>query len=317
MRTALGATPDRRADPRRFIQRLLTATILGCTALPLSSASAPSQAATADVKTMRVNGYDLRYVERGSGVPVILVHGSLSDYRSWAAQMDPLSKRYRVIALSLRHFYPEKWDGKGDDFSIEQHAEDVVSFIVGLDAGKVHLVAHSRGGNVGLHVAKWRPDLLRTLVLADASGLEGLLPKTPEGASDAAGGTAARKKLQQRLLAGEIDLGLAEYADFTTGPGAWASSTEESRQVRRDNAWTIIGDVGRPQTTCDEGARLTMPTLLMNGEVSPFRYRQMFDAFQECVKDRQRTFIPQASHGMFRTHPAATNAAVLAFLDRH
>ena len=303
--------------PTFRIEYVLASVLVACTTFLSSCASTAPATAVATVKTMRVNGYDLAYVERGSGVPVVLVHGSLSDYRSWVAQMEPLGARHRVISLSLRHFYPERWDGKGDDFSIEQHARDVASFIQGLNAGRVHLVAHSRGGNVGLHVAKWHPELLRSLVLADASGLEVLLPKTQTGASDAASGAAARKVLQQRLLAGEVDRGLTEYIDFTTGTGAWAASSEESRQVRRDNAWTIIGDVGRPQTTCAEGAKITMPTLLINGEVSPLRYRQMFDVFQTCLKDRERVFIPKASHGMFRTHPDAINAAVLSFLDRH
>lgn len=266
------------------------------------------------VKVMSVNGYDLAYVERGQGIPIVLVHGSVGDYRSWVNQMEALGTRYRVIALSMRHYYPERWNGQGDDFTIEQQAKDVSSFIQGLNAGRAHLIAHSRGGNIGLHVAKWHPELLRTVVLADASGLEGLLPKTGTG-GDSAGGPAARAKLRERLLAGEIDLGLAEYADFTTGPGSWTNYTEFNRQVQRDNAWTVIADTSRPQTECSEGAKIIVPTLLINGEVSPLRYRQMFDGFQDCLKDRERVFIPKASHSMFKTHPESINAAILNFLD--
>ena len=156
-------------------------------ALALVVGSEAQASETDVVKTLRVNGYDLSYIERGSGIPIVLVHGSLNDYRIWAAQMAPFSVRYRVIALSLRHYYPERWNGQGDDFSIEQQARDVVAFIRQLGAGKVHLIAHSRGGNVGLQVAKWNPELLRSVVLADASGLEGLLPPGASGDSDANG----------------------------------------------------------------------------------------------------------------------------------
>jgi pimeloyl-ACP methyl ester carboxylesterase len=277
-----------------------------------------TQAAGADVvKTLRVNGYDLSYIERGSGVPIVLVHGSLNDYRIWAAQMAPFAARYRVISLSLRHYYPERWNGQGDDFSIEQHARDVVAFIRQLGAGKVHLIAHSRGGNVGLLVAKWNPELLRSVVLADATGLEGLLPPGASGDSDANGSTQARKLLRERLQAGEIDRGLAEYIDFTTGPGSWAKMPEDQRQLRRDNVWTIVADTSRPRTTCTEGAKITVPVLLINGEVSPSRYRLMFDAFQGCLKERERVIIPGASHSMFRTHPGVINGVILEFLDRH
>ncbi len=49
------------------------------------------------------------------GAPLVCVHGSLGDFRIWSAVIGPLSKRHRVIAVSLRHFFPEHWDGAGDD----------------------------------------------------------------------------------------------------------------------------------------------------------------------------------------------------------
>lgn len=291
--------------------------LAGAFVMALLAACTMPETRSDTVRTMRVNGYDLAYLESGSGTPVVLIHGSLNDYRAWEPQMKPFAARYRVIALSLRHHYPERWDGRGDDYNIRQQANDVAAFIQQLDAGKVHLIAHSRGGNVGLHVGKQHPELLRTLVLADASGLEGLLPRTPAGEAEAEGGNRARKLLTERLRHGEIDRGLAEYATFTTGPGAWDQMSELQKQVRRDNAWTIVADTDRPRTGCDEGSKITVPVLLVNGELSPARYRKMFDIFQGCIADRERVIIPGASHGMFRTHTQATNAAVLAFLDRH
>ncbi len=38
-------------------------------------------------------------------------------------------------AVSLRHFYPERWNGEGEDFSLRQHASDLAAFIQGLHAG--------------------------------------------------------------------------------------------------------------------------------------------------------------------------------------
>src|ERR1700758_4119645 len=78
------------------------------------------------VKTLHVNGYPMAYVEHGAGVPVMLVHGTNGDYRSFAPQMAPLGARYRAIAVSLRHYYPEPWDGEGE-FSARQHGEDVIT----------------------------------------------------------------------------------------------------------------------------------------------------------------------------------------------
>ena len=51
------------------------------------------------VKTLLVNGYEMAYLERGIGLPVILVHGSVSDYRYWMTQIRPFSERFRVLAI--------------------------------------------------------------------------------------------------------------------------------------------------------------------------------------------------------------------------
>ena len=74
--------------------------------------------------TLSANGYDMAFVERGTGAPLVPVHGTLGDYRNWAGQMAPFGARYRTIALSLRHCWPERWDDEGDDFTVERHAED-------------------------------------------------------------------------------------------------------------------------------------------------------------------------------------------------
>lgn len=46
-----------------------------------------------------------------------------------ARQAGSLSASLRVVSVSLRRHYPERWNGVGDDFSTRQHYEDVVAFI--------------------------------------------------------------------------------------------------------------------------------------------------------------------------------------------
>jgi hypothetical protein len=77
------------------------------------------------------------------------VHGSLNDFRVWGCVLGPLTQRHRVIAVSLRHFFPERWDGLGDTYSIAQHVDDVIAFIDELDLGPVGGGGHSRGGGKG------------------------------------------------------------------------------------------------------------------------------------------------------------------------
>jgi pimeloyl-ACP methyl ester carboxylesterase len=45
-----------------------------------------------------VNGLSFAYLDEGCGPPMVLMHGSISDYREWSSQMTPFAQHYRVIA---------------------------------------------------------------------------------------------------------------------------------------------------------------------------------------------------------------------------
>jgi esterase len=65
------------------------------------------------MKYLGVNGYDMTYIELGQGSHLVCLHGALGDFRVWSPVLGPLSRRHRVISLSLRRFFPEHWDGVG------------------------------------------------------------------------------------------------------------------------------------------------------------------------------------------------------------
>jgi hypothetical protein len=102
------------------------------------SASPISPLHESSMQTLRVNGYDMAYFDVGQGPPLVCVHGSLCDFRIWSAVLGPLTPKHRVIAVSLRHFFPEHWDGVGDTYSIAQHTADVVAFIEDRDNSRHH-----------------------------------------------------------------------------------------------------------------------------------------------------------------------------------
>jgi len=81
------------------------------------------------MQSLRVNGYDMAYLDIGKGPPLVCVHGSLCDFRNWSPVLGPLTTRHRVISVSLRHFFPDHWNGSGHTYSLAQHIEDVIAFI--------------------------------------------------------------------------------------------------------------------------------------------------------------------------------------------
>jgi len=269
------------------------------------------------IKSVEVNGYPMAYRESGNGKPLILVHGSLNDYRYWNSEIGVFAEQYRVIAISLRHYFPEPWDGRGDDFSILQHADDLAEFTRKLELGPVHLLGHSRGGAVVLNVAVRHPEVIRTLILADASGLEALLPDTPEAKALSAETQQLVDRLAVDLAKGDREAALRAYLDKVVGPGRWELMHPDYKQILFDNAATAMRPEERASLSREGICKLQFPILPLTGEQSPKRYGEMARAIRRCASENvlEPIIIPDASHAMNRNNPKAFNVAVLGFLS--
>jgi esterase len=269
------------------------------------------------IQSVEVNGYPMAYRESGSGTPLVLVHGSLNDYRYWNLQIAVFAAHHRVIAVSLRHYFPEPWGGRGEDFSILQHADDVAEFVRALDLGPVHLLGHSRGGAVVLNVAARHPEVIRTLILADASGLEALLTDTPESRALAAEGLQLRERLAADLAKGDREAAIRTYVEELSGPGRWQQFSPDLKSILLDNAATAIRPEGMPLLSYEAIRKFRFPILRLTGERSPKRYGEMFRAMRGCLSGSvgEPIVIANAAHGMNRENPQAFNAAVLGFLS--
>jgi pimeloyl-ACP methyl ester carboxylesterase len=265
------------------------------------------------MQTLRVNGYDMAYLEIGTGQPLVCVHGSLCDFRNWSAVLGPLSARHRVIAVSLRHFFPEKWDGSGDTYSLAQHIDDVVAFIAALDDGPVDLMGHSRGGHVSFRVAQRRPDLLRRLILAEPGGEidASLDPDYTPGPWPMAQPIAAAA---DQIAKGAIDAGLEIFLAALNVP--WKRLPAMTKQLLRDNATTLIGDardMRMPFSRADAEAIQT-PTLFIGGAATRGLLPKVLHALAAHVPDVRTETIAGATHAMFEQAPQAYSEVVLRFL---
>lgn len=274
------------------------------------------------MKTLRVNDYDMAYLDIGQGAPLVCVHGSLNDFRAWAAVLKPLSANRQLIVPSLRHYFPEHWDGRGGNFSMAQHVDDMIAFIEGLSLGPVDLIGHSRGGHLAFQLALKRPDLLGKLVLAEPGGTmdETLNPQSSdEGDGEGAPAAGSRAHVAQasgRIEAGDLDGGLRAFIDGIGGPGTWDALPPADRQMREDNAYTLLAQVdeGRQPYTKAQAEALSVPTLLVGGADTPGMLPLIVRAMAAHVPNAQMVIIPDAGHNMFRQQPTAFCEAVLPFL---
>lgn len=128
-----------------------------------------------------VDGERLRYVDRGLGDPVVLVHGFPGnlDY-SWARGIDLFAQRDRVIAMDLLGF---GWSDRPRhaDYGRAAQADRIAMLLDSLDIRAATVIGASFGGGVAQHLAASRPDLVSRLVLLcaeDASLPCGILDST-------------------------------------------------------------------------------------------------------------------------------------------
>ncbi|MGY3618655.1 pimeloyl-ACP methyl ester carboxylesterase [Bradyrhizobium sp. USDA 10063] len=267
------------------------------------------------MQTLRINGHDMAYLEVGDGPPLVCVHGSLCDFRIWSATLGPLSRRHRVIAVSLRHFFPDRWDGVGDTYSIAQHVEDVIAFIEQVEPKPVDLMGHSRGGHVSFRVAQRRPDLLRKLILAEPGGEldETLDPDFKPGLSPLAARIAASADV---IAKGDIDGGLQIFIDALEGPGAWKRLPAAAKEPLRDNATTLIGQTRdkRPPFSKADAEAIRTPTLFIGGANTKGALPKVLHTLAAHVKGSRTEIIPGTTHPMFEQAPQRYCEIVLDFL---
>lgn len=262
--------------------------------------------------SISVDGHPIAFAEAGQGAPLLLVHGTLGDQRSFTPQMDALSDTHRVLALSMRHCWPGQWED-GGDFTIDRHVADVAGVIAALGVGPVALLGHSRGGHIAFRVAERHPHLVRALILAEPGGeLDETLGGAPPSGAQAGAFAAAAAK----ITAGDVEGGLLHAAEATGGPGAWDRRPEARRQISRDNARTLLGQLNERRAPYSRAAAAAIqaPTLLLGGAQSQPQFGRIMDALEKVMPDVRRITIARATHGLNNDNPTDFNAAVLTFL---
>jgi len=123
------------------------------------------------------DGGRIHAVERGSGPPIVLLHGVTASSACWARQFAGLSGDHRVIALDWRG-HGQSVAGSGG-FGFDRMADDLLAVLEALDVNRAVLAGHSMGGMITLHTALRSPDRLQSWVAGLA--LVGTSPGPPLG----------------------------------------------------------------------------------------------------------------------------------------
>jgi pimeloyl-ACP methyl ester carboxylesterase len=290
------------------------APLLLCLLIPSAAMSASA------VKEVEVNGVRLQYWDQGVGEPIVFVHGTGSDLRTWEPVIEEIAKKYRFIAYTQRYHGTGAWTDDGKAYSVATHAEDLAKFITSLDAGPVHVVGWSYGGAVVATAALKDPALVRSLVMYEPA-LVSVLP------ADSEEGKAARQE-QSKMLGPSVAAAkagdtvqaakLLVEAVFQLPPGGFDSQPQAVQTRVLDNARTLpLRYTSPPPTvTCDALNKFTQPTLVMHGEKTQKSFMLISDAIRNCVPGAQQVVLPNVHHGGPRQDPAAFTTAVSKFVSK-
>ena len=114
-----------------------------------------------------INGIKICYEIKGSGYPVILVHGFGSKKEDWIAQFGPLSERFKVIRFDNRGA------GKSDRpkiiYTMEVFADDIKGLMDYLKIKKAHIIGWSLGGMIVQNFVLKYPDYANKVVLINTN----------------------------------------------------------------------------------------------------------------------------------------------------
>jgi pimeloyl-ACP methyl ester carboxylesterase len=240
----------------------------------------------------------------GAGVPVVLLHANTGTSANWEVQAAAFSNAgYRVIAFDRR--------GWGKSITVPASGPQPASIAADLDAladhlrlDKFHLVGVAGGGFAALDYASWRPERLRSLVVAASTG-QFAEPEMRE--------FTERVEIPnlRKLPAVYREVGSSYRGAEPEGTRRWIEIEEHAQQP---------GAPAQPMRTPQTFAKLatvTMPTLAMAADCDLLAPPSLMRVWAAHLKSHEFVLVTESGHSIAWEQPEQFNRAVLDFINRH
>jgi 3-oxoadipate enol-lactonase len=266
------------------------------------------------MNTIALSTTSLAYLDRGQGLPILLVHGFPLDHTMWDPQIEALSERYRVIAPDLRGFGQSPL-GEVDQscgVSMEQYADDLAEL---LDALRIIeptvVIGLSMGGYIAWQFVRKYPQRLRALVQLDT-----------RAAADNDEARAGRIKMAENVA----EWGAARVAEMM-GPRLFSPRAFEDRPelvaaVRRVVESTSPAAVAAAQRGMAARPDVTsllptirIPTLVIVGDQDVISPPPEMHSIAAAIPGAEFVVVPNSGHMTTLEQPEAVNQALQKFLE--
>jgi pimeloyl-ACP methyl ester carboxylesterase len=238
------------------------------------------------------NGVRIRYVEQGSGPPVVLIHGFSGNLdASWVETgvLPNLATDYRVIALDSRG------NGKSDkphdpkSYGL-QMGEDVVRLLDHLHIARAPIVGHSLGAIITAKLLTTHPDRFLTATLSGAAGRQHWTPE------NAAAAEAEAVEFEQGVPFRSVILRTAPTD--RPKPTEEQIQAESQRRLGRNDRFAmaaIVRSRGEQTVSAAEMAAVRVPTLGIIGSADA--NLAAMNQFASVLPTLKVVVIEGATHG--------------------
>jgi pimeloyl-ACP methyl ester carboxylesterase len=256
------------------------------------------------------NGVSIRYVERGHGAPVVLVHsycGSFEGQFGRTGVADGLAQHYRVIGLDLRGHGGSAKPHDAAQYGAEM-ALDLVRLLDHLDLTRAHFLGYSLGAHIVAQLLTLHPERFTSATLGGACGRRHWTP-----ADDARVETEAQE-MEHGLLRTQLSR-LGPPQRPALDPVQVRALSEKVLAGNDLLALAAIRRSNRAQVVTDaQMAAVRVPVLGIVGSQDPYVAR--FRELQRLIADMELVIIDGARHDDAVAQPGFLDAA-LAFLAAH
>jgi pimeloyl-ACP methyl ester carboxylesterase len=275
----------------------------------------------------------LAYREEGRGSPVVVVHGDLSDLRSWEPLLPIVAESHRAITYSRRYARPGEDIPPGVDNQMLPHVEDLAAMLRELDAAPAHLVGNSWGAFIALLTAIRHPELVRTLVLGEPPAITlfvSMPPRPPEilrllvtrprtAVALIPFGATVISPAEKAFRNGDDEAGKLAFVKGVLGQDRWLALPEERRLQATENVnalkASLLGE-GYPRLSDADVRSVEVPSLLLEGEHTRPIFRRILDRLGDLLPSSERAVLAGATHTQ-EENPEEYARILLGFLSRH
>jgi pimeloyl-ACP methyl ester carboxylesterase len=250
------------------------------------------------------DGHRLSYLTAGpaDGPVVLLVHGLVSDNRTWTRAMDDLSGRgLRVIAPDLLGH--GRSDKPSAGYALAAFADSLADLMAALDIASLTVIGHSYGGAVAMQLAHSYPDLVERLVLVAAGGLGRKVHPILRAATLPGAQTVVRLLVNQRTAviyrAPRLHRSLRLHPDVVTnlGRAGGGLASKPGRLAFFATLDTAIRPYGQRGSMLDlEYVARGLPTLIVWSERDPIVPVAHARAAHAHLSNSQLAIFPGSTH---------------------